>query len=186
MYIWIYRECSLCRLIRRPQHLIGRHCGISRQTEGHSLGDHVISESVSITPSSVIEASIVLCSVSSWLVQSAWALDTRYITPVYESSTHKNKSFPASYLSLDRNTQWCYEFIQCFCKYGRYEGSWSDVQLPHECPEWDSSPLSLRHFSFTSELSVYFECCSMLQNVSYHKTCRRIKKARNKSRARNG
>jgi hypothetical protein len=57
-------ECSLCRLIRRPEHLIGKHCGISRQTEGHSFGDHLISESVSVTPSSVIEACIVLCSVS--------------------------------------------------------------------------------------------------------------------------
>jgi hypothetical protein len=56
-------ECSLCRLIRRPEHLIGRHCGISRQTEGHSFGDHLISKSVSVTSSSVIEASIVLCSV---------------------------------------------------------------------------------------------------------------------------
>jgi hypothetical protein len=37
---------------------------ISRQTEGHSFGDHLISESVSVTPSSVIEASVVLCSVS--------------------------------------------------------------------------------------------------------------------------
>jgi hypothetical protein len=49
-----YIECSLRRLIRRPEHLIGRHCGISRQTEGHSFGDHLISESVSVTPSSVI------------------------------------------------------------------------------------------------------------------------------------
>jgi hypothetical protein len=38
--------------------------GISRQTEGHSFGDHLISESVSVTSSSVIEASTVLCSVS--------------------------------------------------------------------------------------------------------------------------
>jgi hypothetical protein len=37
---------SLYRLIRRPEHLIGRHCGIFRQTEGHSFGDHLISESV--------------------------------------------------------------------------------------------------------------------------------------------
>jgi hypothetical protein len=59
-----YIECSLCRLIRRPEHLIGRHCGISRQTEGHSFGDHLNSDSVSVTPSSVIEASIVLFSVS--------------------------------------------------------------------------------------------------------------------------
>jgi hypothetical protein len=61
---FLYIECSSCRLIRRPEHLIGRHCGISRQTEGHSFGDHLISESVSVTPSSVIEASVVLCSVS--------------------------------------------------------------------------------------------------------------------------
>jgi hypothetical protein len=59
----IYMECSLCRLIRRPEHLISRHRGISSQTEGHSFGDHLISESVSVTPSSVIEASIVLCCV---------------------------------------------------------------------------------------------------------------------------
>jgi hypothetical protein len=37
---------------------------ISLQAEGHSFGDHLISGSVSDTPSSVIEASIVLCSVS--------------------------------------------------------------------------------------------------------------------------
>jgi hypothetical protein len=29
--------CSFCRLIRGPEHLIGRHCGISRKTEGHSF-----------------------------------------------------------------------------------------------------------------------------------------------------
>jgi hypothetical protein len=37
--------------------------GISRQTEGNSFVDHLVSELVS-TPPSVIEASIVLCSVS--------------------------------------------------------------------------------------------------------------------------
>jgi hypothetical protein len=56
--------------------------GISRQTEGHSFGDHLISGSVNVTPSSVIEASIVLYTVSFWLVwvnvQSAWVLNTRY------------------------------------------------------------------------------------------------------------
>jgi hypothetical protein len=57
-------ECSLCRLIRRSENLIGRHCGFSRQTEGHSFGDHLICESVSVKPSSVTVASIVLCSVS--------------------------------------------------------------------------------------------------------------------------
>jgi hypothetical protein len=29
-----YIGCSFCRLIRRPEHLIGRLYGISRQTEG--------------------------------------------------------------------------------------------------------------------------------------------------------
>jgi hypothetical protein len=80
---WHTIRCSFCRLIRRPEHLIGRHCGISRQTEGHSFGDHLSSESVRVTPSSVTEASIVLCSVSLWLVwvnvQSACALNTRSI-----------------------------------------------------------------------------------------------------------
>jgi hypothetical protein len=59
-----YIECSLRRLIRRPEHLIGRHCGISGQTEGHSFGDHLSTESVRVTPSSVTEASVMLCSVS--------------------------------------------------------------------------------------------------------------------------
>jgi hypothetical protein len=60
-------ECSFCRLIRRPEHLIERHW-YRWQSEGHSFGDHMISLSVIVTPSSVIEASIVLCSVSLWLV----------------------------------------------------------------------------------------------------------------------
>jgi hypothetical protein len=84
VYLRTFIECSLYRLIRRPEHLIGRHSGTSRQTEGHSFGDHLISESVSVTPPSVIEASIVLCSVSLWLVwvnvQPACALNTRYNT----------------------------------------------------------------------------------------------------------
>jgi hypothetical protein len=37
---------------------------ISEQTEGHSFGDHLSSESVRVTPLRVIEASVVLCSVS--------------------------------------------------------------------------------------------------------------------------
>jgi hypothetical protein len=61
-----------------------QNTGIYRQTEVHSFGDHLISESVSVKPSSVTEASIMLCSVSLWLVwvnvQSACALNTRYIT----------------------------------------------------------------------------------------------------------
>jgi hypothetical protein len=45
------------------------NCGIPRQTEGYSFSNHLISESVSVTPSSVIESSCyLLCSVSLWLV----------------------------------------------------------------------------------------------------------------------
>jgi hypothetical protein len=46
------------------QKILSTGTGISRQTEGNSLCDHLISKSVSVTPSSIIEASIVLCSVS--------------------------------------------------------------------------------------------------------------------------
>jgi hypothetical protein len=42
-----------------------RDTGISWQTEDRSFGDHLSSESVSVTSSSVMQASIVLCSVSS-------------------------------------------------------------------------------------------------------------------------
>jgi hypothetical protein len=54
-----------------------------RQTEGHSFGDNLFSGSVRVMTWSVIEAHIVLCSVSLWFewvnVQSACALNTRYI-----------------------------------------------------------------------------------------------------------
>jgi hypothetical protein len=76
-----YIGCSFCLL--DVQNILSADTGIFRQTEGHSFGDHLISKSVSVTPSSVIEASIVLCSVFLWLVwvnvQSACALNTRYI-----------------------------------------------------------------------------------------------------------
>jgi hypothetical protein len=48
------------------QNILSADTGISRQTEG----DHLISGSVSVTPSCVIETSTVLCSVSLWLVWS--------------------------------------------------------------------------------------------------------------------
>jgi hypothetical protein len=64
------------------QNIKSADTGILWQTEGQSFGDHLISWSVSVTPSSVIEASTVLCSVSLWLVwvnvQSACTLSTRY------------------------------------------------------------------------------------------------------------
>jgi hypothetical protein len=52
---------SLWRPVRRPgsfsERRISRHCGIPWQTEGRSFGDHLISESVSVMPLSIIEAS---------------------------------------------------------------------------------------------------------------------------------
>jgi hypothetical protein len=46
------------------QNILLADTGISRQTESYSFGDHLISESVSFMPSSVIEAYTVPCSVS--------------------------------------------------------------------------------------------------------------------------
>jgi hypothetical protein len=63
--------------------ILSADTGISRQTQDHSFGDHLSSESVSVTPSSVIEASIVLCSVPLWLVwvkvRSGYTLNTLYV-----------------------------------------------------------------------------------------------------------
>jgi hypothetical protein len=42
------------------QNILSVDTGISRKTKDHSLGDHLINESVTVTPLSVIEASIVL------------------------------------------------------------------------------------------------------------------------------
>jgi hypothetical protein len=42
------------------QNILSADIGLSRQIEGHSFGDHLIGWPVSVTPSSVIEASIVL------------------------------------------------------------------------------------------------------------------------------
>jgi hypothetical protein len=54
-------SCSLCTLIRRlgsfSEPVIGRCSGIPWQIEGNSFGDHLISESVSVMSSSLIEAS---------------------------------------------------------------------------------------------------------------------------------
>jgi hypothetical protein len=46
------------------QSILSAGTGISQKTEGHSFGDHLIRRLVSVTQSSVIEASIVLCSLS--------------------------------------------------------------------------------------------------------------------------
>jgi hypothetical protein len=57
-----------CAGLLDVQNILSADIGISRQTEGYSFGDHLISETVSVKPSSVIEASTVLCSVSLWLI----------------------------------------------------------------------------------------------------------------------
>jgi hypothetical protein len=55
--------CSFAGLLD-VQNILTADAGISWQTEGHLFGDHLITESVRVTPSSVIEVSLVLCSVS--------------------------------------------------------------------------------------------------------------------------
>jgi hypothetical protein len=77
-----YIQCVHCAGLLDVRNILSADTGISRKTEGHSFGDHLSSESVRVTPSCVIEASIVHCSVLLWLmwvnVQSACALNTRY------------------------------------------------------------------------------------------------------------
>jgi hypothetical protein len=50
-------SAGLSNVQRSPQNVVLGDCGIPRQTEDHSFGDHLISESVSVAPSSVTEAS---------------------------------------------------------------------------------------------------------------------------------
>jgi hypothetical protein len=49
-----------CAGLLDVQNILSADSGISRQQTGLSFGDHLIS----VTPSGVIEASVVLCSVS--------------------------------------------------------------------------------------------------------------------------
>jgi hypothetical protein len=76
------KVCSTPCIADQAQDILSADTSISRQTESNLFGDHLISGPVSVTPSSVIEASIVFCSVSLWLVwvnvQSACALNTLY------------------------------------------------------------------------------------------------------------
>jgi hypothetical protein len=53
----IYTEGWLIRF----QNILSADTATSWQTEGNSFGDHLISDSLSVMPTSVIEASIVLC-----------------------------------------------------------------------------------------------------------------------------
>jgi hypothetical protein len=53
-----------CAGLLDVQNIFSADTGMSRKTEGHLFGDYLISESVSDTLSSVIEASIVFCSES--------------------------------------------------------------------------------------------------------------------------
>jgi hypothetical protein len=79
--IYKYTGCSFCFL--DVQNILSADTLISRQTEGHSFGDHLIIGSVSVIPSSVTEASIATYSVPLWLVwasvQRVCSLNTRYI-----------------------------------------------------------------------------------------------------------
>jgi hypothetical protein len=58
-----YIQSLHCAGLLDVQNILSADTGTSRQTVGHSFGDHLSSESVSVAPSSGIEASIVLYSV---------------------------------------------------------------------------------------------------------------------------
>jgi predicted GNAT family acetyltransferase len=77
LIMYTYTGCSFCRLIRRPELLIGRHTVISRQTEGHSFGDHMISESVNVTSSSVFYCAM-FCVFMTRVRQCLISLRTEY------------------------------------------------------------------------------------------------------------
>jgi hypothetical protein len=55
---FIHIQSDHCAGLLDAQNILSADTDISRQTEGHSFGDLLISESVSVMPSSVIEASI--------------------------------------------------------------------------------------------------------------------------------
>jgi hypothetical protein len=62
---FLFQRLLICFEMWSPVRLQGESdTVISRKTEGHSFGDHLSSESVRVTPSSVTEASTMLCSVS--------------------------------------------------------------------------------------------------------------------------
>jgi hypothetical protein len=63
-HLYINIGCSFCRLFRRTEHLIGRHWYVPENWR--SFFRWSPDQWVSVMPSSVTEASVVLCSVSSW------------------------------------------------------------------------------------------------------------------------
>jgi hypothetical protein len=71
----------MCRLIKRSwsfsERLIGRHFGIPRQTECHLFGDHLISESVSVTPSNVIEVPFYCTLFCVFMARVRYSLEQR-------------------------------------------------------------------------------------------------------------
>jgi hypothetical protein len=71
----------------------------SQQTEGHSFGDYLISGSVTVTSSTVIGASIVLCCVS---LEHACALNTRYIQASVIQTTLRTRTKNSTAISAHR------------------------------------------------------------------------------------
>jgi hypothetical protein len=133
-YIPISRKLFLC-LIKHNS----ADTGITRQTEGHSFGDHLISQSVSVTQSSLIEVSIVLCSVSLWLVwvnvQSACSLNTRYTCTYYFLPRTISEKF---WIRCSHNGDYeLYYFLKCDTAYsGRSSPTfWRNVLSPTSGPK---------------------------------------------------
>jgi hypothetical protein len=92
-----YTECSFCRIIRRPdsfsERVIGRHCGLPRQTEGQLFGDHLISQSVSVAPSSLTESSFYNVLFCVFIARVRYNLEQRvFVYDCYEkTNSYKSK-----------------------------------------------------------------------------------------------
>jgi hypothetical protein len=61
LYTQLYMYSVHCARLLHVQNILSADTGISRQTEGHSFDDHLISGSVSVTPSSVTKACALFC-----------------------------------------------------------------------------------------------------------------------------
>jgi hypothetical protein len=82
----------------------------ARQTEGHSFGNHLISESVSVTPPSVTETSLYSALFCAFMARVGCNLEQRvFIYDCYEKKkTHTNRAgehftvnFPTQHIHLE-------------------------------------------------------------------------------------
>jgi hypothetical protein len=118
-FFFIYIECSLCRLVRHPDHLIGRHWYLLAKWRSFIWWSP--DQWVSIMPSSVVETSIVLCSVSIWLawvsIQSACALNILYVCAQFSFTSfpvHIAYVYMLLWSDIPNNIPWRVHILQNF------------------------------------------------------------------------